>query len=185
MVLGRADVLRSHACRMRHLVSAFGATLLLSSADASAQSSACTLQPTGVPSRQVIRCRDGLTIEAAAGADYTLVDRGRDGVPDSVNLRSGAVLVDAPAQPGRGGLQITTPQAIAAVRGTEWAADVAGGQTAIFVLAGRIFVRGRNTRNGVTLGPGQGVDVGPGAAVLEVRRWPPQRVTALLARFGR
>ena len=51
-----------------------------SPAEVAAQDTGCLLQPTGIPPRQVIRCRGGLTVEAAAGSDYTLVDHGRDGI---------------------------------------------------------------------------------------------------------
>jgi ferric-dicitrate binding protein FerR (iron transport regulator) len=150
----------------------------------SAQETGCSLQPTGFPPRQVIRCGGGLRIEAAAGADYTLVDHGRDGVPDAVRLRGGALLVNAPARSGTRPFQVHTPQAIAAVRGTEWAVDVPGGKTAVFVVSGRVAVR-RLAGPAVSLGPGQGVDVEPGRRPLEVKRWSAERAASLLARFGR
>jgi len=154
-------------------------------AEAQAQAVGCTLQAVGPPPRQVLRCRDGLTIEAEEGADYTLLDSDRNGNPDAAQLRRGALFVDTPARSGRRSFQIRTPQAIAAVRGTQWFADVAGGRTSIFVAEGRVLVRRAAAPRGVVLGPGQGVDVEPGRAPLEVRRWPPPRVSALLARFGR
>ena len=159
--------------------------LLLVSADAEAQGVGCLLQPTGAPPRQVIRCGGGLTIEAAAGADYSLVDGDQDKVPDAASLRGGALLVDAPARSGKRGFRIDTPQAIAAVRGTQWAVDVAAGKTAVFVVTGQVSVRRAAGGRGVSLGAGEGVDVGPGAAPLEVKRWPAERAAALLARFGR
>src|SRR4051812_28912823 len=113
-----------------------------SPAEVAAQDTGCLLQPTGIPPRQVIRCRGGLTVEAAAGSDYTLVDHhGRDGIPDSATLRGGALLVNAPERSGKRAFQIHTPQAIAAVRGTEWALDVAGKKTAVFVVSGLVSVR--------------------------------------------
>ena len=149
-----------------------------------AQETGCLLQPTGVPPRQVIRCRGGLTVEAAAGADYTLGDHGRDVIPDSASLRGGALLVNAPTRSGTPSFQIHTPQAIAAVRGTEWAVEVPGGKTAVFVVSGRVSVR-RPGGPAVTLGSGQGVDIGSDRAPLEVKRWSAERATSLLARFGR
>jgi ferric-dicitrate binding protein FerR (iron transport regulator) len=153
---------------------------------AKAQNVGCALQATAVPQRQVLRCHDGLTIEAEAGADYNLVDRNRDSLPDAVSLRNRAIFIDAPARSGRKGFEVLTPQAIAAVRGTQWAIDVAGGKTAVFVVTGRVSVRRLSGGSGsVNLGPGQGVDVEPGTAPLVVRRWPAARASALLARFGR
>lgn len=162
------------------------APCLLFPAKAEAQSVGCAVQAAASPQRQVLRCRDGLTIEAEAGADYTLIDRNRDALPDAVSLRSRAIFIDAPARPGRQGFQVLTPQAIAAVRGTQWAVDTNGGMTAVFVVTGRVSVRRASGRtSAVSLGPGEGVDVDPGTAPLVVRRWPAARASALLARFGR
>ncbi len=159
--------------------------VLLMPITARAQGPGCVLQPTGAPARQVLRCQDGLTVEAEAGAVYTLVDRNQDGTPDSVNLRNRALLIEVEARSRGSHFQVLTPQAIAAVRGTQWAVDVAGSKISVFVLSGRVGVRRPNTRRGVELGPGEGVDVEPGAALLTVRRWPTARANALLARFGR
>ncbi len=157
---------------------------LLAPGAARAQGVGCMLQPTGTPARQVLHCRDGLRLEAESGATYTLVDSDRDGQPEAVNLQSGAILLEVEA-PSRGtGFQVLTPQAIAAVRGTRWAVDVEQGKTAVFVISGRVAVRRPNARTGVELGPGEGVDVSPGAVPLTVRRWPAARANALLARFG-
>lgn len=155
-------------------------------AKAEAQNVGCAVEAATAPQRQVLRCRDGLTIEAEAGADYNLVDRNGDRRPDAVSLRNRAILIDAPTRPGRQGFEVLTPQAIAAVRGTRWAVDVAGGKTAVFVVTGRVSVRraGRGTGS-AALGPGEGVDVEPGTTPLVVRRWPAARASALLARFGR
>jgi ferric-dicitrate binding protein FerR (iron transport regulator) len=153
--------------------------------EAQAQGAACSVQAGGPPARQVLRCRDGLAIEAEADADYTLLDRDRNGEPDAANLRRGALLVETPARTRGLRFQIRTPQAVAAVRGTRWFADAAGNRTSVFVAEGRVLVRRATAAGGVTLGPGQGVDIEPGRAPLEVRRWPAPRVAALLARFGR
>jgi len=46
------------------------------------------------------------------------------GEADSVNLKSKAVLIDVGKPRDKGSFQVTTPQAIAAVRGTKWAVDI-------------------------------------------------------------
>lgn len=159
---------------------------LFLSETAVAQGIGCVLQTAAGSQRQILRCRDGLTIEAEAGAAYELVDRNRDNQPDAANLQGRAIFIDAPARSARQGFQIMTPQAIAAVRGTQWAVDVSGTRTSVFVVSGRVAVRrvSGNTR-GVSLGPGQGVDVEAGTTPLVVRRWPAARAAALLARLGR
>jgi ferric-dicitrate binding protein FerR (iron transport regulator) len=168
-----------------HILPALLACFLLSDR-AAAQNVGCVVQTAAAPQRQVLRCRDGLTIEAEAGVDYNLVDRNGDSQPDAVSLRNRAILIDAPTRSGGQGFEVLTPQAIAAVRGTQWAVDVAGGKTAVFVVTGRVSVRRVGSGTGsVALGPGEGVDVEPGTAPLVVRRWPAARASALLARFGR
>jgi ferric-dicitrate binding protein FerR (iron transport regulator) len=153
--------------------------------NATAQGIGCVVQ-TAASQRQILRCRDGLTIEAEAGAAFNLVDQNRDAQPDAINLQSRAIFIDAPARSAGQGFQIMTPQAIAAVRGTQWAVDVSGSRTSVFVVNGRVSVRRvqGNTRS-VSLSPGEGVDVESGTSPLIVRRWPEARAAALLARLGR
>ena len=167
-----------------HLFLALSAIAFLDPGQAIAQGASCMLQPTGLPTRQVIRCGTGLSVEATAGADYTLVDHDRDTVPDSVTLRAGAVLVHAPARAGGRAFTVQTPQAIAAVRGTDWAVDVGGAKTSVFVVSGRVAVQRTGNARAVTLGPGDGVDVEAGGRPLQVKRWSAERAAALLARFG-
>lgn len=153
----------------------------MSSAPAQTNPSGCALQPVGGTSRQLLRCQGGLSIVAEAGARYTLVDRNGDGRADAVRLQSKALLLDLPTGSG---FQVSTPQAIAAVRGTKWAVDVAAGKTSVFVVRGQVSVRRPIASGGVVLGPGEGVDVDQGASALTVKRWPRARVSALMARLG-
>lgn len=147
--------------------------------------SGCVLERVMDTSRQVLRCQRGLTITLEPGARYRLADRNGDGSADGIFLRHKAVLIDAPAVREIGGFVVITPQAIAAVRGTRWAVDVAGPKTSVFVVTGGVDVRRTATGDGVVLGPGEGVDVERGStAPLVVRRWPAARVSALMARLG-
>jgi hypothetical protein len=102
---------------------------------------------------------------------------------DAVELDGKALLVEVPPKSGGNTFQVITPQAIAAVRGTKWAVDVNGDKSSVFVVHGRVRVGRRTGSHGVTLGPGDGVDVAPGAP-LTVKRWPSARVSALMARLG-
>lgn len=132
---------------------------------------------------QTLHCEGGVTIVVENGARYTLLNHGRKGRVDGVELNSKAVLVDVPARSGGIRFQVITPQAIAAVRGTKWAVDVAENKTSVFVVNGRVAVGRRTGSHSVTLGAGEGVDVeetGP----LTVKHWPPARVSALMARLG-
>ncbi len=144
----------------------------------------CVLEQTLFSARQVLRCGGGVTITAESGAQYTLLDRDGDGKPDAANLRSKALLIDAPkGSLGKKGFAVTTPQAIAAVRGTRWAVDAEGSKTSVFVERGSVSVRRTVGRGAVVLGPGEGVDV-EAAGPLIVKRWPTPRVQALMARLG-
>ena len=79
---------------------------------------------------------------------------------------------------GRGGVQVRTPSAVAAVRSTEWAMRWANGVSEVFTREGTVTV----SANGGTanLGPGDGVDVLDTGAFSPVVQWRPPRI----ARFG-
>jgi hypothetical protein len=145
----------------------------------------CVLEQTSFVARQVLHCGGGLTITPEAGAEYTLLDRDGNGKADAANLRGKALLIDAPkGSLGKAGFVVTTPQAIAAVRGTRWAVDAEGAKTSVFVARGRVSVRRTAGRGAVILGSGEGVDVEATTGPLIVKRWPAARVAALMARLG-
>ena len=150
-----------------------------------AQSGDVKCQPVNTAATaQTLRCDGGITITAENGAQYTLNDTNRDGRVDSVELGSQAILLEVPKVPKGKRFTVTTPQAIAAVRGTKWAVDTTAQKTSVFVVNGRVAVGRRSAdRRSVVLGPGEGVDV-EGTAPLVVKRWPPARVAALMARLG-
>jgi len=159
-------------------------SLLLLACDAAAQPAklGCTSEQTAQGS-QTLHCRTAITIVTENGAKFELKDRNRDGHVDTVELSNKALLIEVPKKPGGNRFDVVTPQAIAAVRGTKWAVDAADGKTSVFVVDGRVSVGRTATRGGVVLGPGDGVDV-EASGELIVKRWPPARVTALMARLG-
>ena len=144
----------------------------------------CTSQPSANQT-QTLRCGGGVTIVAESGAQFTLLDRDSNGRVDAVDLQSKAVFVEAPKKKAGKPFEVITPQAIAAVRGTQWAVDAEGAKTSVFVDSGRVAVRRVAAPGQVVLGPGEGVDVDAGTTPLEVKRWPAPRVAALLGRLGR
>ena len=169
---------------IRFLVSALFIYLVgMAAVSAQTVGGGCTLEQTIFSTRQVLRC-GGVSITAESGAQYTLVDRDKNGKADAVDLRSRALLLDAPkGSLGKSGFEVITPQAIAAVRGTRWAVDADSAKTSVFVESGRVSVRRTAGRGAVVLGPGEGVDV-EGTGPLIVKRWPAARVAALMARLG-
>ena len=142
----------------------------------------CTSAPSTFGT-QTLRCPTAITIVSESGAKFELRDRNRDGQVDSVGLSNRALLLEVPKQPGRSKFDVVTPQAIAAVRGTKWTVDAEGAKTSVFVVEGRVRVARSAGRGSVVLGAGDGVDVEPSGELI-VKRWPPARVTALMARLG-
>lgn len=152
---------------------------------AQSRNGGCMLQQEAGSARRILHCDKGVTIIAERGARFDLVDRDGNGKTDAIRLRRKAVLVEVPRAAARtGGFEVITPQAIASVRGTKWAVDVGRRRTSVLVVEGRVAVRRLAASAGVTLGPGEGVDVDPGTNPLTVRRWPAARASALLARLG-
>lgn len=131
---------------------------------------------------QTLHCEAGVTIVAEDGARY-LLQKDSQGRMEAVELDGKALLIEVPPRSDGNRFKVITPQAIAAVRGTKWAVDVAGNKTSVFVVNGRVGVGRKTGSHSVTLGPGEGVDVEPGAP-LTVKRWGRARVSALLARLG-
>lgn len=160
-------------------------SLLLLVGDAAAQPArpGCTSAPTA-QGTQTLQCEKAITIVAENGAKFELRDRNRDGQVDSIELSNKALMIEVPKKSGRKRFEVRTPQAIAAVRGTKWTVDAEGGKTSVFVVEGRVSVARRTGPGRVVLRPGDGVDV-EAAGELIVKRWPPARVQALMARLGR
>lgn len=164
---------------------ALALALSLAAAGAQAQGRGCAITAYTDPPREVLACPDGLQISAEKGAEYRLIDRDRDGRAEAVDLRSKGLLIEV-APRRRGGFQVLTPHAIASVRGTVWAVDVAAATTAVFVQQGAVAVsRSGAPEATALLRAGDGVDVDAGAGPLQVKRWPNERRLHLLARFGR
>lgn len=158
--------------------------LLIGSATAQPAAHAGCTASASAGATQVWRCDNGITIVAENGARFELKDANRDGHIDSVELSSKALLIEVPKKPGGNPFKVLTPQAIAAVRGTKWAVDVAGPRTSVFVADGRVGVSRRARGRGVVLGPGEGVDV-EATGPLTVKTWGQPRADALMARLGR
>jgi ferric-dicitrate binding protein FerR (iron transport regulator) len=145
----------------------------------------CRVEALMNPPRDVLRCGSGLTIEAEKDAKYRVIDKNRDGRPESVEVTGRAVLIDV--APGRrGSFQVLTPHAIASVRGTLYVVDVKEekAETDVFVSRGRVSVVDRGGSPAAILGPSEGSDVIPGRP-MDVHVWAAERVQRLMARFGR
>jgi len=151
---------------------------------AHAQQGGCQAEALQNPPRTVLTCPNGVKIAAEDGTIFSLEDRSAAAGPEAAKLDGKALLLEALPGAVEGGFEVITPQAIAAVRGTKWAVDVADGKTSVFVVEGRVAVNREPGAQGVELKAGEGVDVEPGTAPLAVKRWGAARVAALMARFG-
>jgi ferric-dicitrate binding protein FerR (iron transport regulator) len=127
-----------------------------------AQSGACVLTPDKRnPNETILRCGSELTITPAAGTVYRPAAAAEDGLPASIQLDSGALLIEFNSKRRRE-FQILTPQAVASVRGTKWAMEVKPGQTSALVLLGQVTVARKDAAGEVVVGPGQEVDISSG-----------------------
>jgi hypothetical protein len=159
--------------------------IAVAASGAQAQTLGCASSPETNPARDVLTCAGGLTITAERGTTYRLLDQNGDGRPDGAELRGKALLIELPPARRRIRFQVHTPHAIASVRGTVWATDVSPNRTSVFVARGAVAVRPYASPRTISLRAGDGVDVEPGVATPDVKRWPEPRVAALLLRFGR
>jgi ferric-dicitrate binding protein FerR (iron transport regulator) len=107
--------------------------------------------------------------------DRFLVDAGGE-----MTLRSGPLLFDRPSGSAPAGVQIRSPFALIAVRGTRFFAGPSNGRFGVFVARGSVVVTSAGQR--VILREGEGTDfVSPGTPPTPVKRWAPERISAALA----
>lgn len=100
----------------------------------------------------------------------------------SLDLLNGALRAFAAAATPKSRFEIRTPNAITAVRGTEWGILTSQGQSDVLVLSGRVGVR-KNEISGqsaISLTQSLGVTVTE-AGLGQITRWPQARVDALLS----
>lgn len=161
------------------------AAMWMAPSPAAPQSGAQACKTAQSGAQKIWSCPGGLTIVEENGARFTLDDRDDDGFVDMVRLWGKGLLFDLIAGGGRD-VQVVTPQAITAVRGTRWAVDVGEGMTSVFVVRGAVGVRRPDAGGEVVLGAGDGVDVGDGEerGRPRVKRWGEARIRGLMARFG-
>lgn len=111
--------------------------------------------------------------QARLKIDRFIVDAGGE-----ITLGSGPLLFDGPA--GRAGIQVRSPFALIAVRGTRFFAGPSNDRFGVFVERGSVAVAAAGQR--VTLRAGEGTDiVSPGAPPTPPKRWGAERIRAALA----
>jgi ferric-dicitrate binding protein FerR (iron transport regulator) len=132
---------------------------------------------TGVASRLGMRLGRDTTVrlgeQARLKIDRFLVDAGGE-----MTLRSGPLLFDG--QPRHAGVQVRSPFALIAVRGTRFFAGPSNDRFGVFVVRGSVAVTSANKQ--VILRQGEGTDIAsPGMPPTPVKRWAPERIRAAIA----
>jgi hypothetical protein len=132
---------------------------------------------TGAASRLAMRLGHDTTVrlgeQARLKIDRFLVNAGGE-----MTLRSGPLLFDG--QPRRAGVQIRSPFALIAVRGTRFFAGPSNDRFGVFVARGSVAVTSAGQQ--VILHQGDGTDIiSPGTPPTPVKRWAPERIRAALA----
>ena len=132
---------------------------------------------TGVASRLEMRLGRDTTVrlgeQSRLKIDRFLVNAGGE-----MMLRSGPLLFDG--QPRRAGVQIRSPFALIAVRGTRFFAGPSNDRFGVFVVRGSVAVSAVGQQ--VIVRAGEGTDIAsPGAPPTPVKRWGSERIRAALA----
>jgi ferric-dicitrate binding protein FerR (iron transport regulator) len=90
------------------------------------------------------------------------------------------LLFDRPPRSARAAVQIRSPFALIAVRGTRFFAGPSNGPFGVFAARGSVAVSSAGQQ--VILREGEGTDfVSPGTPPTPVKRWAPERIRAALA----
>ena len=132
---------------------------------------------TGLASRLAMRLGRDTTVKLGEQARLK-IDRYLVNAGGEMTLRSGPMLFDG--RPHRAGVQIRSPFALIAVRGTRFFAGPSNDRFGVFVARGSVAVSSAGQQ--VILREGEGTDVAsPGAPPTPVKRWGAERIRAALA----
>jgi ferric-dicitrate binding protein FerR (iron transport regulator) len=131
---------------------------------------------TAAASRLTMRLGADTTIKLGENTQL-VIDKFLPQTGGEISLESGSMLFDHPLGGRRTPMQIRSAYALIAVRGTQFFAGPSKGVFGVFVQAGSVEVSAAGTT--VTLGPGQGTDLGkPGAAPTPPANWGQPRIDA-------
>ena len=139
---------------------------------------------TGVESRALILCVDGLQITIGPGTELAVRSFVTDepgGIRVVLGLLQGITRLIGGLVEGGRSIEIDTRTAVASVRSTEWLIESSAKGTGILSLAGEVTVRAL-AGGAVVLRPGEGTDVAPGAAPKAPAVWGEARRRDAIAR---
>ncbi|HEX5442362.1 MAG TPA: FecR family protein [Pirellulales bacterium] len=129
---------------------------------------------TGAASRLTMRLGADTTIRLGENTQL-VIDKFLPETGGEISLEAGPMLFDRPPGARRMPMQIRSPYAVLAVRGTQFFAGPSNGVFGVFVKSGKLKVSAAGTT--VTLSPGQGTNLqSPGAAPTRPVRWGQSRI---------
>jgi ferric-dicitrate binding protein FerR (iron transport regulator) len=132
---------------------------------------------TGLASRLAMRLGRDTTVKLGEQARLK-IDRFLVNAGGEMTLQSGPMLFDGRPRPA--GVQIRSPFALIAVRGTRFFAGPSNDRFGVFVARGSVAVSAAGQQ--VVLHEGEGTDIAsPGAPPTPVKRWAAERIRAALA----
>jgi ferric-dicitrate binding protein FerR (iron transport regulator) len=142
---------------------------------------------TAVSSRVTLRFEDDSTLTAGpssrvAVSEYVVTPAG--GRTSALFSLLAGIVRTAVQQAGFGSFAVQTEDAVASARSTEWTIEILPAGTAVLGIEGAVEVTGRRTGASVTINPGQGTDVAPGAAPTPPVTWGAPRVERTLSLVG-
>jgi ferric-dicitrate binding protein FerR (iron transport regulator) len=143
---------------------------------------------TAVSSRVTLRFEDDSTLTAGpssrvAVSEYVVAPAG--GRTSALLTLLAGIVRTAVQQAGFGSFAVQTEDAVASARSTEWTVEILPASTAVLGIEGAVEVTGRRTGASVTINPGQGTDVAPGAAApTPPVTWGAPRVERTLSLVG-
>jgi hypothetical protein len=128
-----------------------------------------------------IRFEDGSLCTIGPGSELLIGDLAS---PSGgwIDLVRGIVRVILAPGARAGASGVRTRAAVASVRSTEFVVEASLDRAAVFVASGTVEVTGRLTGATVTLGPGEGTDIGLREPPTPVKRWGDKRVADAMAR---
>jgi FecR protein len=144
---------------------------------------------TGADSRALIVCADGLQIAIGPGTELALRSfvteavGGGGGVRAVLGLLQGITRLIGGLVEGGGGraVEVDTRTAVASVRSTEWLVESTAKGTGVLAIVGEVAVAAL-AGGTVTLRPGEGTDVAPGAPPRAPATWGDARRRDAIAR---
>ena len=136
---------------------------------------------TAADGKVAIRFEDGSLCTIGPGSELLIGDLASPG-GGWIDLVRGIVRVILAPGARAGASGVRTRAAVASVRSTEFVIEASLDRAAVFVASGTVEVTGRLTGAAVTLGPGEGTDIGLREPPTPVKRWGDKRVADAMAR---